>query len=163
MESAVDVVNRYHDAVAYVDRVIDTVEKSGGVVDREIANPLKTQVARAELQQIKSRWLRSTADSERTRIARDAELLADRVQENLPGAPQDRRRSNLFKGEKERSTPATSFDSEIANRAAVVWDWVKREAKEASSPATIRGLLFWGGALAVGYVAVSALTHRSDA
>lgn len=163
METAVDVVNRYHDAAAYVDRAIDTVEKSGGVVDRAMANPLKTQAARGELQQIKSRWLRSTTDAERVRIARDAELLADRVQENLPGAPQNRHRTNLFKGETERSTPSTSFDSELANRATAVWDWVKREAKEASSPATIRGLLFWGGALAAGYFAVSALTHRSDA
>ena len=160
MPSALEVVNRYHDAIAYIDRAIDVVDNSGAWIDREVANPHKIEVPRYEVKQLKARWLRSTTDGERERVARDAELLADRVQENLPGAPQDRKRTNLFKGEVPKGTPATSYGSELAHRAVAAWDWFKHEAKQASTPAT---LLLWGGALAVGYFAVSALTrHHED-
>ena len=114
---------------------------------------------RYEVAQLKARWLRSTTGAERERVARDAELLADRVQENLPGAPQDRKRTNLYKGEAQKSTAATTYASEVAHRAVAAWDWFKREAKQASTPT---GLLLWGGALAVGYFAASALVGRSE-
>lgn len=159
MPSALEVVNRYHDAIAYIDGAIDVVDNSGAWIDREFANPHKIEVPRYEVAQLKARWLRSTSDSERAAVARDAELLADRVQENLPGAPQDRKRTNLFKGEVGKATPATTYGAELGHRAVAAWDWFKREAKQASTPAS---LLLWGGALAVGYVAASALMGRRE-
>jgi hypothetical protein len=159
MPSSLEVVNRYHDAIAYIDRAIDVVDNSGAWIDREFANPHKIEVPRYEVAQLKARWLRSTSDSERAAVARDAELLADRVQESLPGAPQDRKRTNLFKGEVAKGTPATTYAAELGHRAVAAWDWFKREAKQASTPAS---LLLWGGALAVGYVAASAIMGRRE-
>ena len=159
MSSALEVVNRYHDAIAYIDRAIDVVDNSGAWIDREFANPHKIEVPRYEVKQLRARWLRSTSDAERTHVARDAELLADRVEENLPGAPQDRKRTNLFKGETPTATPATRYGAELAHRAVAAWDWFNQEAKQASTPAS---LLLWGGALAVGYWAASSLVGRGE-
>lgn len=120
------VEERYTAATDYVRRAIAVVE---GRPVSYLFNPVtgaiewyagrtKTTTARSDLSRIEARWLRATSDIERARIARDAELLADRVQENLPGAPQDRERTNLFPGEKQSSTAATCFDDELASEAA---------------------------------------------
>lgn len=120
------VEERYTAATAYVRRAIAVVE------DRPLSylfNPVtgtiegyagrtKTATARSDLARIEARWMRATSDAERAQVSRDAELLADRVQENLPGAPQDRQRTNLFPGEKQASTPATSYGDELADQAA---------------------------------------------
>src|SRR5262249_61533156 len=107
---------RYKAANDYIERAIVAVESGsvwsylhplGGLAET-LAGPYKTETARNELERIEARWLRATTDAERARIARDAELLADRAQENLPGAPQDRPRTNLYPGQGPNGTPATS-------------------------------------------------------
>src|SRR5437660_491586 len=111
------VEGRYAAATRYVRRAIATVENQPftyvvdpitGLVEW-YAGRTKTEPARNDLSRIEARWLRATTDIERARVARDAERLADRVQEALPGAPQDRDRTNLFKGERPTSTPTTSY------------------------------------------------------
>src|SRR5690348_3881120 len=98
------VEDRYATTTAYVRRAIAVVMDQGvgysmdpitGLVEW-YAGQTKTETARNELARIQARWLRATTDEERGAIAREAELLADRVEENLPGAPQDRQRTNLY-------------------------------------------------------------------
>src|SRR5262249_40642568 len=86
-------------------------------------------------------------------IARDAELLADRAQENLPGAPQDRPRTNLYPGEVPKGTPATSYTGELVSQAQEVgrdaWGWFSHKADRAASVLGDVGqwLLIGGGVL----------------
>jgi hypothetical protein len=132
------VEQRYSDSVAYVERAIATVEEqnsSWNPITRAIegyAGKTKTEPVRNELHHIRDRWGSASHDIERARIARDAELLADRTQENLPGAPQDRKRTNLFKGEKPTSTPATSYGDEAKEQAAHAVRWVQAKARAVS-------------------------------
>lgn len=115
---------RYLAAVAYVRRAIERVERQNLSVIPALsaiewyAGRTKTESSRNELERIEARWLRAANDIDRARIAREAELLADRVQENLPGAPQDRTRTNLTKGEVATSTPATSYLGEAERHVA---------------------------------------------
>src|SRR5206468_3585035 len=88
----------------------------GAIVDA-YASTLKTETVRNELRRLEALWMHATTDIDRARIARDAELLADRTEENLPGAPQDRARTNLRPGEQASATPATSFDATADERA----------------------------------------------
>src|SRR5437899_98659 len=109
--------DRYRAATGYVRRAVETVEKRGvGFAEDPITGMIewysgrtKTETPRNELARVEARWLRATNDKDRVTVARDAELLADRVQESLPGAPQDRVRTNLFKGEVQTSTLETSY------------------------------------------------------
>lgn len=153
------VEQRYQSAVAYVERAISTVEKgnsSWNPVSNAIeryAGKTKTSEPRNDLQHIKDRWAHATSDVERARIARDAELLADRTQESLPGAPQDRQRTNLFKNETPTSTPATSYGDEAKREAAHAVHWVREKAHavaEAIDPSPSIGtwLLIGGGVVA---------------
>jgi len=122
------IAERYETATAYVRRAISTVENRpfAYVVDpvtgaiEWYAGRIKTGSARSDLERIESRWLRASSDIERARIARDAELLADRVQETLPGAPQDRKRTNLYPGEVQTLTPATSYYGAVEDQAREV-------------------------------------------
>jgi hypothetical protein len=94
--------------------------------------------------------MRATNDIDRAKIARDAELLADRAEENLPGAPQSWRRTNLFAGEDERSTPATTYGQELAHEAEQDWKWVREKASGAADAG--KGLAQWlliGGGILV--------------
>jgi hypothetical protein len=75
--------------------------------------------------------MRAASDVDRARIARDAELLADRVEENLPGAPTDWTRTNLYPGEGVHSTNGTSYSGEASAQADEVWTWFKRTASDA--------------------------------
>jgi hypothetical protein len=114
------VEQRYKDAIAYVRRAIDSVtaaQSSALNLLPDSLNPalVKTAPARGELSRLELRWSRATSDKDRAAVARDAELLADRVQEDLPGAPQDRQRTDLVKGEVPTSTPATSYLGELAS------------------------------------------------
>jgi hypothetical protein len=149
------VEQQYAAATAYVRRAIATVEARGvaytidpitGIVEW-YAGRTKTEQPRNELSRIEARWLRATTDEERTKIAREAELLADRVEENLPGAPQDRARTNLYKGETPTSTPATSYAQEVDRQTGDVWGWLKNKATGAADEATSIGkwLLIGGG------------------
>lgn len=146
---------RYEAATKYVERAIAKVEMppiTAGVIPllggiEAYAGHLKTEAARNDLAHIEARWLRATSDDERTRIARDAELLADRVQESLPGAPQDRARTNLYKGEIQTSAPATSYGQEVGRQAEEMWHWAKHAAGGIADEAREIGkwLLFGGG------------------
>jgi hypothetical protein len=135
------VVDRYWEAVSYVHRAIDVVESASSalnLVDRYAAR-VKTEPVHGELAGVEARWLRSTNDLERAKIARDAELLADRTQEALPGAPQDRRRTNLWAGEVPTFTPATSYGDEVAREAHDAWDWTKSAIRRTADDAVSLG------------------------
>ena len=105
---------RYTAAAEYVRRALAVIEPSWWNVFEHQAYEQKTAPVRSDQQKIEGRWLRATSDQEREAIARDAELLADRTKENLPGAPSDWRRTNLYRGEVEKQTSATSFWGELA-------------------------------------------------
>ena len=140
---------RYKRAVAYVHRAVDGVERAGfdsSVVDWYAARN-RTEPARNELAHVEAQWLRATTDIERARVARDAELLADRTQESLPGAPQDRERTNLWPGETPTSTPATSYGDELAHQAHAAWDWTKDALRQTGNDIASLGmwLLVVGG------------------
>src|SRR5579863_5726409 len=126
------VEDRYRPATDYVRRAISVVEAAGvaystnpvtGAIEW-YAGRTKTAEPRAELDDVDARWLRATSDAQRAAIAREAELLADRVEENLPGAPQDRARTNLFAGEVATGTPPTSYSQEVTAEARNDWDWL---------------------------------------
>src|SRR6185437_16235268 len=107
-----------------------------------------------ELEQIEARWLRATSEVERGAVAREAELLADRIEENLPGAPQDRPRTNLYPGETPTGTPSTSYADEIGRR----WDWVKARFGDGAS--NIGTWLLVGGGVVLGWKALDYLRER---
>jgi hypothetical protein len=106
---------RYRDATSYVRRALQAIEPPAWQFWERPAFDAKTAEPRSELEHLEARWSGATTVDERAKLAREAELLADRVQESLPGAPQDRARTNLFKGEVQRSTPATSYLGELLN------------------------------------------------
>lgn len=149
---------RYQAATAYVRRAISVVERGPSVDDsltagiEAYAARLKTSVARNDLERLEARWLRAATEFERARVARDAELLADRTQESLPGAPQDRKRTNLYPGETPSSVPSTSFDHEVDAQAAWVWSWIKQRGSAAADTlGAVSRLLVAGGVAFVGY------------
>lgn len=119
------VAERYKAATDYVHRAITVVESVhiGYAIDpvtglvEWYAGRTKTAQSRGELDRIEARWQRATSDNMRVVVAREAELLADRVEESLPGAPQDRPRTNLFVGEIVRATPPTSYAAEVNAQA----------------------------------------------
>src|SRR5262249_31297161 len=154
---------------AYVRRAIDVVEKRGvaytvdpitGLIEW-YAGKTKTQQPRNELTRIEARWLRATSDGERSGIAREAELLADRVEESLPGAPQDRPRTNLYKGEVPKGTPATTYQQEVDRQRGEVWDWLKDTAtRGADGASSIGKWLLLGGGVVLGWKALDYLRER---
>jgi hypothetical protein len=158
---------RYDAATRYVERAIDVVDNGPRVFDplsaaiELYAGRTKTQYARVELRSIEARWLRATNDVDRARVARDAELLADRVEESLPGAPQDRARTNLYPGELPTGTAATSFDDEAQRQAHSVWTWLGDRADAATSEAkTVAKWLLVGGGVLVGWKALTLVRGR---
>jgi hypothetical protein len=167
-------------AVGYVKRACAIVE-AGGLLYQ--TNPLtgaiewyagrtKTVQPRAELARIENRWARASSDMERIAIAGDAESLADRVEENLPGAPQDRTRTNLLAREDPKSTPATSYPSEVLHQATEVfhstvnaannaWDWTAAKAHSVGDGAShVGNWLLGGGALLVAWKGLELFRER---
>lgn len=163
------VEERYKAATEYVRRAVATVEARGiaytvdpitGIVEW-YAGKTKTTAPRNELARIEARWLRATTDSERSKIAREAELIADRVEESLPGAPQDRARTNLYKEETPKGTPETSYDQEVDNQAGEVWGWIKDKAGGAAHEASSIGKwLLVGGGIIGGWKLLDFLRER---
>ncbi len=158
---------RYKAATSYVHRAIETVRgaHSWFNLPELIASSNKTAPAANELARIEARWQHAASDGERLKIARDAELLADRTEESLPGAPQDRARTNLWKGEVQTSTAATSYGGELASQAALEWNWLKTAAADAGKAGksiawTIGGIALAGGALYLVARGVSAGRRR---
>jgi hypothetical protein len=149
------VEERFRAATAYVRKAIAAVEDRGVVYALDpvtgfvewYAGKVKTGQPRADLARIEARWLRATRDDERSQIARDAELLADRVEENIPGAPQEWLRTNLYSGETPTATPPTTYYGEAADQAGEVWGWVKDKASGAAEgvSAVAKSLLIGGG------------------
>jgi hypothetical protein len=109
------VEDRYHAATAYVHRAIAAITPSIIEFWERPAFETKTAPYRNELQRIEARWSQAKNAEERAAVAHDAELLADHTQETMPGAPQDRQRTNLWKGETPQHAPATSFGKELGN------------------------------------------------
>jgi hypothetical protein len=159
------VEERYQVAIAYAERAIAAVEKGPSTWNpitlaiESYAGGTKTEQVRNDLRHIQDRWKAARSDADRATIARDAELLADRTQESLPGAPQDRQRTNLWKGEKPTSTPATSYGGEAKQQAedsaAHAVRWVRAKAKavrdEIDHPWGIGKWLLIGGGVVVAW------------
>lgn len=142
---------RYKAAIAYVHRAVATVERrafASSLVDWYAARNL-TEPVRDEAEHVEARWLRATNELDRARVARDTELLADRTQESLPGAPQDRRRTNLWDGEIPAFTPPITYGDEVARQAHDAWDWTKNAIRQTANDAASLGtwLLIAGGVL----------------
>jgi hypothetical protein len=159
----VSVEDRYKRAVAYVRRAVDTVE--GRAIDSSLVDWFaarnQTETARNEVARIEVRWLRATNDVDRARVARDAELLADRVQESLPGAPQDRERTNLWHGEVATSTPTTTYADALADQATDVARAIPSLTSSAKdSVAGVGRWLLIAGGLFVAWKAIDYLHER---
>jgi hypothetical protein len=160
------VEERYEAATAYVRRAVAIVEAAAvGYINDPItglvewyAGRNKTEPARNELARIEARWLRAASDVDRARIARDAELLADRTQESLPGAPQNRQRTNLYKGEQQESKRSTSYYGEVASQAEDHLDWAIGKVSDGAK--SIGKWLLVGGGLVLGWSAFSYLRER---
>ena len=104
---------RYRAAVAYVQRAIATITPSWlNLIERPAADE-KTAPYRHELSHVQARWSVARTEQEHAAIAREAELLADRTEETMPGAPQDWKRTNLWKGEVQKHAGATSYLAEL--------------------------------------------------
>lgn len=160
------VENRYESATAYVTRAIARVESAPALVnlvDRYAAG-LKTASVREALAQVQARWLRASNDNDRAIVAREAELLADRTKENLPGAPPDWVRTNLFVGERESTTAATSYGQSLADEARQDWSWLSERASEGAD--ATKGFARWllaGGGLLVAWKALGYFSERKAA
>lgn len=148
-------VERYESARRYVERAVAAVEHEAltssvvPVLDgfEWYGSRLRTETARNDRSRLEARWLRATTDKERVGIARDMELLADRVAESLPGAPQDWKRTNLGKNEAASATAKPSLSDELKAEAGSTWSTIESQV---ARPAT--SILGWlaAGALAVG-------------
>jgi|SRR6266542_2744366 len=156
---------RYDAATAYVRRAIKHVHSGWdwflqGAADA-YAGSLKVEPVENELRHIEERWMRATTESERMKVAIDAENLADRTKENLPGAPQDWTRTNLYHGEAEHSTAATSYSQEVVREARDDWNWVASKATSTGEKtAGVAKLLLWGGGIYLGIKIVDELGAR---
>jgi hypothetical protein len=157
--------DRYKAATAYVRRAINAAKPSRLNPARYFGGDPTTPVGN-ELAQLEARWLRAANDLDRAAAARDAELLADRTQENLPGAPQDRVRSNLFRGEQQRATPAPSYLQEVANQVVDDWHWLTGQASKTSDAADkvadVLTLVAIGGGILLAIKALDAVAPRRD-
>jgi hypothetical protein len=162
------VEDRYKAATAYVRRAIDAVKPSAFYWINPVtgaaswyAGHEKTRVATSDLERIEDRWLLAKIDDERAKVARDAELLADRIQESLPGAPQDRVRTNLYAGEPQKKAEATSYLGEVSNTVGDAWNWLKKTASDASEKAsTVEKWLVIGGGGLLAWKALDYLSAR---
>jgi hypothetical protein len=104
---------RFRAATDYVRRAIASITPQWwNVLERKPAEE-KTAPYHHELDHIDARWWAAKSDQERATITRDAELLADHVEETMPGAPQDWKRTNLWKGETPQHVEATSYFGEL--------------------------------------------------
>lgn len=176
------VAQRYQAAIEYVRRAVVTVESRGilyaaiptiGLVEWQ-AGKTKTTEPRAELARLEARWNQAASDTDRAIIARDSELLADRVEENLPGAPQDRARTNLFNGETPSSAPATSYvqdvdrqaravSNAVQNKATDLWQWLSDKSTSVEREASSFGKwLLVGGGIVLAWKGVDYLRARQE-
>jgi hypothetical protein len=161
--------DRYTAATDYVRRALSIVEAAGvaystnpvtGMIEW-YAGRTKTVEPRNELAQIEARWRAASSDAQRAAIAREAELLADRVEESVPGAPQDRDRTNLYAGEIATATPATTYGQELDAQANEEWQWIKDTASVAKDRASSFGKwLLVGGAAVLSWKALDYLRER---
>ena len=156
------VEQRYQAATDYVKRAIRVVELGalhtwGSIlpavfVTETYAGQVKTESVKGDLAQIEARWMRAASDVDRTRVARDAELLADRVEENLPGAPADWQRTNLYQGEAGARDRRNQLRRRGERAGRRLWSWFKKEAASVASEARSIGklILVGGGVLSTG-------------
>jgi hypothetical protein len=153
---------RFDAATGYVRRAIEKVATASLETTDVLAARFKVDPIINELRGLEAKWLRATSELERTTIARDAEHLADRTKENLPGAPGDWRRTNLATGEIETQTPASSIDSETNRQAGEMWSWLRTTAgRAAESVATVGKWFVVGGAVLLG-LQLAGLFERAE-
>jgi len=151
---------RYEAAKAYVDRAVATVFALGMYSPMDsLAAREKTAPVVSDAKKLDAKWLRATTETEREALAKEAENLADRTKENLPSAPSDWKRTNLYKGEVEKQTAATSFAGALAEEASL-------RANQLGTLATGLGgaakLALVGGAVYLGIKLVSAFESRKE-
>lgn len=151
---------RYDTATAYVQRAV-TVTKLSALNPILLLRPDPANIAANELDKLRVRWARATNDLERAVVARDAELLADRIEENLPGAPQDWKRTNLYPGEVPHSTPALSFLSELKREIAD--DWMSVDTLETEkNRSSLVPLVLIGGTLVLALLGLDGAAGRRE-
>lgn len=169
---------RYLEAASYIRRALQAVEQRGvtyamdpvtGVIEW-YAGKTKTSEPRAELAHVEERWRVAVTPAQRAGVAREAELLADRVEESVPGAPQDRQRTNLTKGERPTSTPANTYGNEVGRQvdylkqqAVSLWHRLADQVSAATDGASAgpRWLLV-GGGLALAWKGLDYLRERES-
>ena len=153
---------RYDGAAAYVRRAVDSAKPAQWNPLRYVGDAPTVAIGNS-LQRLEMQWMRATNDLERARVARDTELLADRVEESLPGAPQDRARTNLFPGEVQRATPSGRFVRELADEFRTDWYWLADSSSVAADKVNdALKLLLVGGGLWLAVKALDAVTPRRD-
>ena len=154
---------RYDAAMLYAKREVAQREAMGlgtNIIDllairNEIA-PFKSDIVKIE-----SLWKKAVGESGKNAAAREAELLADRVQELLQGASQARTKTNTSNRsgivptgapddgytEREKSAPVQDYWWHVKSEAKSDLDAVKNKFKWP----------WWGTALIIGGVAVGGL------
>lgn len=152
---------RYDAATAYVEHAVK-VTKLSPINPILLLRPDPAAVAANELSRLRGRWARSTNDLERAAVARDAERLADRVEENLPGAPQGWQRTNLFPGETPRSTPPLSFLAEFKREAADDWMNIDTLETEIRKRSLVPLAVIGGGVLILALLGLDGETARQE-
>ena len=159
-----DAERRYEAAKAYVDRAVATVIALGMYSPfDQIAAREKTAPVISDAKKLDAKWLRATTETAREALAREAENLADRTKENLPGAPSDWKRTNLYKGEAEKQTAATTYAAAVADEASLRVGQVGQGLGALfSGLGGAAKLALVGGAVFVGFKLVSAFRSRED-
>ncbi len=153
---------RYDAAAAYVQRAVDSTKPAQWNPLRYVGDEPTVAIGKG-LQRLELEWMRATNDLERARVARDTELLADRVEESLPGAPQNRARTNLFPGEVQRAEPAAGFLRELAGEFSQDWHWLTNRSSIAAEKANdALKLLLVGGGLWLAVKALDAVAPSRD-
>jgi hypothetical protein len=144
---------RYEAAMKYVsDQLVSWTANHIGAAFVSVTEPYVNDYT-----SIKSRWAAAN-DSNRSAIMLEAEALANRVQQTMPGATMGTwRRTNLDPGETPRTTPDISYAKEVKGTAA------EQAAAVQAAAAGMKKKLedtfkwpWWGTALIVSGLAVGA-------
>lgn len=132
-----------------------TMYAAGQIARWRTLNPVSAIVADVttpyynDLGAIQKRWDAAEDEATRATIARDAERLADRVQETMPGAElKGWKRTNLERGETPKVTPDSSYAREVKDTASEYATAAKKKIEETFK------WRWWMTALVVGGIVV---------
>ena len=159
-----DAERRYEAAKAYVDRAVATVLALGMYSPMDALGAReKTAPVVSDTKKLDAKWLRATTETVREALAKEAENLADRTKENLPGAPPDWKRTNLYKGETEKQAAPTTYAGAVAEEASLRAHQVGQGLGFlASGLGGVAKLGLLGGAVFLGLKLVSAFESRRE-